>query len=158
MNPNFPTAEGQRKNIVEAAGRVGVRVSIVHARAESDFEAAFATLVEQRVDALMVTAHPMFNSRRAQIVALANQLKLPTIYEFRESATVGGLITYGVDIVDIYRQVGQYSARILKGTSPSELPVLQPTKFELVINLKTAKSFSITVPNTLLAIADEVIE
>ena len=158
INPDFTTAEKQRNDIVAAAGRTGIRPHIAFARRQDEFQRAFTTFTEQRVNALLVAADPFFNSRRTQIVQLATQHKLPAIYEFREYPMAGGLISYGIDVVELYRQAGQYGARILKGARPAELPVLQPTKFQLVINLNTAKALGLTVPLTLQASADEVIE
>jgi putative ABC transport system substrate-binding protein len=158
INPNFPIAEKQRSDILAAAARAGIQVNIAFAQSATEFPRAFAALTDRRVDALLVAASPFFNSRRSELVQLAAQHKLPTIYEFREFPMAGGLISYGIDVVEVYRQAAQYTARILKGARPAELPVLQPTKFQLVINLNTAKVLGLTVPLTLQASADEVIE
>jgi putative ABC transport system substrate-binding protein len=158
INPDFPTAERQRQDVLDAASRSGLDVRFALARSEGEFGQAFEVLVQQKVDALTVCADPLFNSRRPRLIALAAQSRLPAMYEFREFPLDGGLISYGVDIVDIYRQVGRYTAAVLKGASPAELPVLQPTKFALTINLGTAKALGLTVPPMLLALADEVIE
>jgi putative ABC transport system substrate-binding protein len=158
INPDFPSAEARRQDVLEAASRVGLKTIVVTARSENEFEPAFMTAIEQRADALMVFADPLFNSRRDQLATLAARHKLPAIYEFREYALAGGLMSYGADIVGLYREVARYTARILKGEKPSDLPVMQPTKFQIVINLKSAKALGLTVPPTLLATADDVIE
>jgi putative tryptophan/tyrosine transport system substrate-binding protein len=155
INPDFPSAETQRRDFLEAVSRSGLRSTVVYARAETDFQPAFATLREQHVDALLVCADPLFNSRRDQLVALAAHHQIPAMYSFR---VTGGLMSYGVNIVEQYREVGRYTARIFKGTKPADLPVLQPTKFDLVLNLKTARALGLDVPAMLLARADEVIE
>ncbi len=142
----------------DAAKQLGVRVLIVEARSESDFEPAFARLSEQGVGALQICADPFFNAQRQRLVALSAKHWLPAIYEWRDFAEAGGLISYGTDLADAYRQVGGYVAKILNGTKPADLPVVQPTKFELVINLKTAMALGLTVPYPLLARANEVIE
>jgi len=125
---------------------------------ERDFDAAFQPLVRERVDALLVTTDPIFESQRDRIVALAAYHAIPTIYALREYALAGGLMTYGASITDVYRQAGVYAGRILNGQTAADLPVMQASKFELFINLKTAKALGIQVPPTLLALADEVIE
>jgi putative ABC transport system substrate-binding protein len=158
VNPSFPLAEGQVRDLQDAAARAVVRLISLTARDEDDFEPAFAAMVAQGAGALLVAADPFFNSRRDQLVALAQQHKMPAIYEFREFAVSGGLMSYGASLADGYRQVGIYAAQILKGKKPSDLPVLQPTKFELVINLKTAKALRLEIPPMLLARADDVIE
>jgi putative tryptophan/tyrosine transport system substrate-binding protein len=157
INPDFPPAESQRRRFLEAASSAGLQASVALAKKESDLESAFATL-EKNADLLIVCADPLFNSRREQLVALAAHHRLPAIYEFREFPLAGGLMSYGVNIVELYREVGRYAGRILKGSIPGDLPVLQPTKFDFAINLKTAKALGLEVPDRLLAIADEVIE
>jgi putative ABC transport system substrate-binding protein len=137
---------------------MGRQVEIIKATNESELDATYVTISQMRAGALMVGNDPFFTSRRAQIVAVAARLAIPAIYEQREFALAGGLISYGTSIADSYRQLGVYVGRILKGEKAGDLPVLQPTKFELVINLGTARAFGFTLPPSLLAIADEVIE
>jgi putative ABC transport system substrate-binding protein len=158
INPNYAGAEDQLREVQEAAARLGVQLVIVRANVESDFDAAFSTLVQQRATALLVCASPFFNIRRQQLIVLAARRALPAIYEWREFAAAGGLMSYGTVISDSYRQAGVYTGRILKGAKPADLPVVQSTRFELVINLSTAKALGIEVPPTLSARADEVIE
>jgi putative ABC transport system substrate-binding protein len=158
INPTYPLAENQRRDIQEAASRAGLRSAVVTAKTEGEFQAAFSALVEQHTDALIVCADPFFNSRRDQLVALAARHKLPAIYEFREFAFAGGLMTYGVNIVELYRGAAHYAARILKGTKPADLPVQQPTTFDFVLNLQAAKALGLDVPLQLQQLADEVIE
>jgi putative tryptophan/tyrosine transport system substrate-binding protein len=130
----------------------------VRATTEPEIDAAFATLAQQRVDALLVASDPFFSSRRDYLVALAARYKLPTIYNQREFAAAGGLASYGTDFADGYRQARNYVGRILNGQKPSDLPVVQPTKIELIVNLKAAKALGLAIPPSLLATADEVIE
>jgi ABC-type uncharacterized transport system substrate-binding protein len=158
VNPNYPDAESQRKDVTEAARIIGQQVHIVHASSESDFNGAFATLVQLKAGALLVSGDVLFNSRRDQLVALAARHAIPAIYSQREFVLAGGLMSYGANIGDAYRQVGIYVGRILKGAKPGDLPVVQPTKFELIINLKTAKALGLESPAKVLALADEVIE
>ena len=136
----------------------GVQLHIVEASAESDFEKAFASLASLQAGALVVGADPFFTARRAQIVALAARHSLPAIYEWREFVDAGGLISYGPSLAGVYRQIGTYVGKILNGEKPADLPVEQPTKFELVINLNTAKALGLTIPQMILARVDEVIE
>jgi ABC-type uncharacterized transport system substrate-binding protein len=158
LNPNNTPYEFQLKDVQEAARSIGQQIHVLHASSEQDIHAAFKTFVQMRVQALLVGADPFFNGRREQLVTLAAHYAIPAIYELREYAMAGGLMSYGTNLPDIYRQIGIYTARILKGERPADLPVLQPTKFELVLNLKTAKALGLTVPNSMQLLADEVIE
>ena len=158
VNPNFADAESQLRDVQEAAARLEVQLVVVRANAESDFDAAFSTLVRQRAGALLVCSSPFFNGRREQLVVLAARHAVPAIFEWRDFAAAGGLMSYGTSLADAYRQVGVYAGQILKGAKPVDLPVVQSTKFELVINLSTAKALGLEVPPTLAARADEVIE
>ncbi len=158
VNPDYPDAEAQIKEVQGAARTLGLLAHILKASSERDFDTAFSTVIEQRAGALLVASDPFLFGRRSQIVALAARHAVPAIYQFRESAAVGGLMSYGTRITDSYHQVGVYTGRILKGAKPTDLPVVQSAKFEFVINLKTAKSLGMTISPMLLAQADEVIE
>jgi putative ABC transport system substrate-binding protein len=158
INPNFADAENQLRDVQEAAARLGVQLVIVRANTESEFDAAFSTLVGKRAGALLVCGSPFFNGRREQLVVLAARHAVPAIFEWRDFAAAGGLMSYGTSLADAYHQVGVYAGQILRGTKPGDLPVVQSTKFELVINLSTAKALGIEVPPALSARADEIIE
>jgi putative tryptophan/tyrosine transport system substrate-binding protein len=157
-NPNNPIFELQTRDVLAAAPVVGLKVQILKASTDREIDAAFVNLVRDRTGALLVGNDLFFNSRIEQIVALAARHAIPTMYTFREFVVAGGLISYGGSLTDAYRQVGLYTGRILKGEKPADLPVIQATKLELVINLKTAKALSLQIPDRLLALADEVIE
>jgi len=158
LNPTNASFENQSRDIQEAANALGVRIHVLHASSEQAIHAAFTTFARVRADALLVGADPFFNGRREQLVTLAAHYAIPAIYELREYVEAGGLMSYGTSIADAYRQVGLYTARILQGEKPADLPVVQSTKFEFIINLKTAKALGIEVPPMLSARANEVIE
>jgi putative ABC transport system substrate-binding protein len=158
LNPDAPPALRQLREIEDAAGRIGQRLFIAKAGNDTDLNVAFASLIQQRVGAMLVTANTYFDTRRERIIAFAAQNRLPAMYQLREFAVAGGLISYGPRITDSYHQAGSYVCRILKGAKPADLPVVQPTKFELVINLKTANALGLAVPNSMQLLADEVIE
>jgi putative tryptophan/tyrosine transport system substrate-binding protein len=155
-DPRMPTAGDQMSDMLGAARALGREVIVVESCSDRDFEAAFATLVQRRADALLIGAFPLFFDPK--VVALAARYRIPTMYSDRIMPFDGGLISYGANEADSYRLGGIYVGRILKGEKPANLPVMQPTKFDLVINLKTAKALGLTVPETLLATADEIIQ
>ena len=159
INPaNAPVSETMLREVPEAARAIGLQIQVLNASTSREIEAAFATLVRDRADALFVAPDGLFGSRRVQIVTLAAHHRVPAAYYSREFVEVGGLMSYGSDISDVYRQVGVYTGQILKGAKPADLPVVQSTKFEFVINMQTAKALGLEVPPQLLASADEVIE
>lgn len=158
LNPDNANAKRDEAAFKTAANTMGLRLHILTAKDANDLEANFATVVQKQIGGLIINTDASFLSRRDQIVALAARHKIPTMYSYREWASAGGLISYGAIRTDTYRQAGIYIGRILRGERPTDLPVLQPTKFEMVINLKTAKTLGLTIQPSLLAIADEVIE
>jgi len=157
-DPNFLTTAGQLKDLQDASRTVGQEIQVVEAGTDSQLDSGFATLAQLRSDAVIVVAAPFFTSRRERLVALADHYRIPAMYSWREFPAAGGLMSYGTSLTDAFRQAGVYSGRILKGAKPADLPVLVPTKFELVINMKTAKALGIEVPNAIQLLADEVIE
>ena len=158
LNPTNTFSERQSKDVEEAARAAGLKFHIVHASTEPELDTAFARIAQIGAGALLVGADPFFNSRRDRVVALAARDAIPAIYELRDFAAAGGLMSYGTNLIEDYRQVGTYSGRVLKGDKPGDLPVVRSTRFEFVINLKTAKALGLDVPPALLARADEVIE
>jgi putative tryptophan/tyrosine transport system substrate-binding protein len=158
VNPTNPNAHANTTELQDAARTLGQSVSFVRASTETEIDAVFATLNDERASALLVDTDPFFLARRDQFVSLAAKNGVPAIYAQHEFVAAGGLISYGVSLADGYRQVGTYAGRILKGEMPADLPVVQPTKIEMAINLKTAKTLGLTFPPTMLATADEVIE
>jgi putative ABC transport system substrate-binding protein len=158
LNPAFPAAARQLQEIEETARGIDQKIVVAKASTDEELEAAFSLLVREQVNALLVAASPYFDTRRERIIDFAAEQRLPAIYQFREYAVSGGLLSYGVSISDGYRQYGDYAAKILKGAKPADLPFLQPTKFELIINMKTAKALGIKISGNLLSLADEVIE
>jgi putative tryptophan/tyrosine transport system substrate-binding protein len=158
VNSTNPNAASQAQEVQQAAGALGLQLRVVNASSERDLDAAFKTAAEQRAEAIQVASDALFISSRKALVMLAARYGIPVIYHTREMPAAGGLMSYGTSISDLYGQLGLYASRILKGERPGDLPVMQPTKFDLVINLKTAKTLGITVPPSILARADEVIE
>jgi len=158
MNPNHPSGEIEMQAAETAAHSLGKKMPVFNASNEADLDAMFATMVQQQVGALVVASDPFFWSRRGELASLAARYRLPAIYYLPEFARAGGLMAYGNSLVDVYRLVGVYVGRILKGEKPADLPVVQSTKFQFVINLKTAKALGIEVPNSMQLLADEVIE
>jgi putative ABC transport system substrate-binding protein len=159
VNPNSPAqAEAQFAEVEAASRKFGQRLVLLKAGTESEIDQAVATMVQSKAGALLVSADPLFLSKRDRLIALVTRHAIPSIFEWRQFVEAGGLMSYGIDLVDAYRQAGTYVGRILRGASPADLPILQPTKFEFVINLKAAKALGIVVPNTMLVAASAVIE
>jgi putative tryptophan/tyrosine transport system substrate-binding protein len=158
VNPAYPDSESMVREVVAAARAMGLQIQLLNASTSREINAAFASLVRERPDALFVGGEPFLNSRRVQLVHLASRHAVPATYALRDYAEVGGLMSYGPNIADAFRQAGVYAGRILKGAKPADLPVVQASKFELVINAETARLLGLTVPDKLLARADEVIE
>jgi putative ABC transport system substrate-binding protein len=158
INPNTAAGQSQTRDVQDAARALGQRLVVLNAESDASLDGSFATLGREHVGALLVGGDPFFDIRRDRVVALASKHRMPAIYQFREYALAGGLMSYGASITDMYRQVGLYVGRVLKGEKPGDLPVVGPTKFELVINLKTAKSLGLEVPPGLSSMADEIIE
>jgi putative tryptophan/tyrosine transport system substrate-binding protein len=158
VNPNFPPANDQVSDVQDAAGALGVQVRVFRANDEREIDLAFDDMVRQRIDALALAGAPFFDTQRTRIVGLAARHSVPTMYHFREYPIAGGLMSYGIDIVDVHRQVGLYVGQILRGSKPADLPITLPSKFEFVINLKVAKVLGVKISDNLLSLADEVIE
>jgi putative tryptophan/tyrosine transport system substrate-binding protein len=157
-NPTDPRAESQVSDLEQAVQRLGLRIHVLNASTEREIDTAFANLDRLRVGGLIVGTGELFRRRPEHIAELAARQGVPAVYQYREFAAAGGLMSYGASITNAYRVAGSYAGQILKGVKPADLPVLQPTKFELVINLKTANALDLTIPPGILAIADEVIE
>jgi putative tryptophan/tyrosine transport system substrate-binding protein len=158
VNPDFPPASDQISDVEAAARAIGVAVRVFRANDEREIDLAFDDMVRQRIDALAVAGSPFFDTQRTRIVELAARHSVPAMYHFREYPEAGGLMSYGIDIVDVHRQVGLYVGQILKGAKPADLPITLPSKFEFVINLKAAKALGVKLSDNLLSLADEVIE
>src|SRR5262249_10445940 len=158
VNPKYSLAESQLRDAHEAAHAIGLAIHALMASTDEEIDKTFETISKERIPAILQGADPFFDTRRAKLVTLAARHAVPTMYHFREFPIADGLMSYGIDILDVYYQVGIYTGRILKGTKPADIPVMQPTKFEFVINLKTAKALGLDIPPKLLALADEVIE
>jgi putative ABC transport system substrate-binding protein len=158
VNPSNANAESQTRELQEAARTLGLQLHVLRASAERDFDTAFASIIQVRAGGLVVASDPFFFGRRQLLIALAARHAVPAIYEWREFVQVGGLMSYGTNLTDAYRRAGVYTGRILNGEKPADLPVVRSTKFELVINLKTAKALGLVVPNAMQLVADEVIE
>jgi putative tryptophan/tyrosine transport system substrate-binding protein len=158
VNPNTPETEAERRDLLAASLKIGQQLSILEVGSDSEIENAFAALVQRGAGAALIGTGPFLTSHRQQLVALAARSRLPAMYSLREFVADGGLISYGASITEAYRQAGLYVGQILKGEKPADLPVMQSTKFEFVLNLKTAKALGLEVPPPLIALADEVIE
>jgi ABC-type uncharacterized transport system substrate-binding protein len=157
-HPTYPSSAPFISDVKAGARRLGLRIEVFNASTEGEIDTAFAALSARRLGALLMAGHPLFTTRRDRIAALAARYAVPTMYTVREFASAGGLITYGPDLPEVYRLTGSYAGRILRGDKPADLPVLLPTKFEMIINLRTAKALGLEIPDKLLALADEVIE
>jgi putative ABC transport system substrate-binding protein len=157
-NPTRPNAESDTREMQAAARTLGLQLHILHASTDRDFDTVFASLVQMRASGLVIGPDPLFSNRPEQLAALTVRHAVPTIFQWREFAAAGGLMSYGTNVADMFRQVGIHTGRILKGDKPAELPVQQAVKIELIINMKTAKALGLTFPITLLGRADEVIE
>jgi putative ABC transport system substrate-binding protein len=158
VNQNSTQGQGQSEDVQAAARQVHQKLVVLNGGSDAEIDSAFAGLAGQHVKALIVGADPFFDPRRDRLIALAAQHAMPAIYQFREFAQAGGLLSYGASIADLYRQVGIYAGRVLNGDKPADLPVVLPSKFELVVNLKTARALGLEIPPSLLALADEVVE
>lgn len=158
VNPKRPGLEDQSRDLQAAADAMHLKLEVQKAAAESEIDTAFAMFTQQRVDGILVTADPFFNNRRDQVVALAKAAKIPAIYQWREFVDAGGLMSYGPSITEAYRQAGIYAGSVLKGAKPTDLPVVQPIRFQFVINRRTARQLGLAIPAKLLALADDVIE
>ena len=158
VNPNYAQATAQVGQIEDAAHAIGLQIYVLRVSNDEDIDIAFKTVAQQRIAALIVAADPFIDTRREKIISLSAHQAVPTTYQFREHAATGGLMSYGIDLTDVYRQVGIYAARVLNGAKPADLPVMEPTKFEFVINLKTARTLGLQINPQLLTIADELIE
>jgi len=158
VNPSSPQTEPLMRTMQEASRTKGIRLDVIKAGTESEIDTAFSSLAERQAGALVVQAEPFFISRREQLVRMAARHRVPAIYEGRQFVLAGGLMSYGTNFTGVYRQVGVYAGRILRGEKPADLPVMEPTKIELVVNLKTAKAIGLTIPESFLLRADEVIE
>ena len=158
MNPNYAPGENQVRDIQEAARAFGLQIQVFRSSTDSEIAPAFEAIEQHRIAALIVAADPFLDNRRDRIVAYAARLGVPAMYQFREHAAAGGLMSYGIDLADVYRQLGVYVGRVLNGAKAADLPVTQPVKFEFVINLKTAKALGVKFSADLLSLADEVIE
>ena len=158
INPNYQGAETQERELRDAAAKINQSIHIAYAGNDAELGIAFETLVRERADSLLVTSDPYFDTRRDRIIAFAAEKRLPAVYQFREYAVAGGMMSYGISLPEGYRRVGVYTGEILKGAKPADLPIWQSIKFEFVVNLKTAKALGLELPAMLLARADEVIE
>jgi len=158
LDPKFPSTARQAAELRAAASTIGQPLSFLNASTDAELDAALAALRQPRVTAMLLLGNPFFDTNRSKIIAFATQQKLPAMYHFREYVVDGGLMSYGTSLAEAYREVGVYAAKILNGAKPSDLPVLQSTKFELVVNLKTAKTLGLTIPATFLSLADELID